>query len=77
MLLTEGMAKPYERMDELNSSKSLKMVRINANYALLKAKPQDDRFTPEFKDNLPNDWLMNKTKFIEAERNRFLLLILF
>jgi len=70
MLLTEGMAKLYERMDELNSSQLLKLVQITANYVLPKAKPQDDRFTQEYKDNLSNDWSMNKTKFLEIERNR-------
>ena len=70
MLLTEGMAKLYERMDELNSSQLLKLVQIAANYVLPKAKPQEDRFTQEFKDNLSNDWSMNKTKFLEIERNR-------
>ena len=70
MLLTEGMAKLYERMDELNSSQLLKLVQITANYILPKAKPQDDRFTQEYMDNLSNDWSMNKTKFLEIERNR-------
>ena len=70
MLLTEGMAKLYERMDELNSSQLLKLVQIAANYVLPKAKPQDDRFTQEYKDNLPNDWSMNKTRFLDIERNR-------
>ena len=70
MLLTEGMAKLYERMDELNSSQLLKLVQITANYVLPKAKPQDDRFTQEYKYNLSNDWSMNKTKFLEIERNR-------
>ena len=70
MLLTEGMTKLYERMDELNSNQLLKLVQITANYVLPKAKPQDDRFTQEYKDNLSNDWSMNKTKFLEIERNR-------
>lgn len=70
MLLTEAMAKLYERMDELNSSQLLKLVQIAANYVLPKAKPQDDRFTQEYKDNLPNDWSMNKTRFLDIERNR-------
>jgi hypothetical protein len=70
MLLTEGMAKLYERMDELNSSQLLKLVQITANYVLPKAKPQYDRFTQEYKDNLSKDWSMNKTKFLEIERNR-------
>ena len=70
MLLTEGMTKLYERMDELNSNQLLKLVQITANYVLPKAKPQDDRFTQEYKDNLSNDWSMNKTKFLETERNR-------
>ena len=70
MLLTEGMAKLYERMDELNSSQLLKLVQIASNYVLPKAKPQDDRFTQEYKDNLPNDWSMNKTRFLDIERNR-------
>jgi len=54
MLLTEGMAKLYERMDELNSSQLLKLVQITANYVLPKAKPQDDRFTDEWSANVAN-----------------------
>jgi hypothetical protein len=40
ILLTEGMAKLYEKMDELNASQLLKLVQISANYVLPKAKPQ-------------------------------------
>lgn len=70
ILLTEGMAKLYEKIDELNISQLLKLVQITANYVLPKAKPQYDRFTQEYKDNLSNDWSMNKTRFLENERNR-------
>ena len=70
ILLTEGMAKLYEKMDELNASQLLKLVQISANYVLPKAKPQDDRFTQEFKDNRSGDWSKKKTEFFEEERNR-------
>ena len=70
ILLTEGMAKLYEKMDELNSSQILKLVQIAANYVLPKAKPQDDRFTQEFKDNRSGDWSKKKTDFMDKERNR-------
>ena len=70
ILLTEGMAKLYEKMDELNASQLLKLVQISANYVLPKAKPQDDRFTQEFKDNRIGDWSKKKTEFFEEERNR-------
>jgi hypothetical protein len=69
ILLTEGMAKLYEKMDELNSSQLLKLVQISANYVIPKAKPQDDRFTQEFKD-IPWTHSMKKTEFFEEERNR-------
>ena len=69
MLLTEGMAKLYERMDELNSSQLLKLVQISANYVLPKAKPQLDRWSQEYRD-MPWNANFNKTDFIEAERNR-------
>ena len=45
ILLTEGVDKLYEKMDELNSSQLLKLVQMSANYVIPKAKPQDDRFT--------------------------------
>jgi hypothetical protein len=70
ILLTEGMAKLYEKMDELNASQLLKLVQISANYVLPKAKPQDDRFTQEFKDNRSGDWSKKKTDFMDEERNR-------
>ena len=70
ILLTEGMAKIYEKMDELNASQLLKLVQISANYVLPKAKPQDDRFTQEFKDNRSGDWSKKKTDFMDEERNR-------
>lgn len=70
MLLTEGMAKLYEKMEELNASQLLKLVQISANYVLPKAKPQDDRFTQEFKDNRSGDWSKKKTDFMDEERNR-------
>ena len=70
ILLTEGMAKLYEKMDELNASQLLKLVQISANYILPKAKPQDDRFTQEFKDNRSGDWSKKKTDFMDEERNR-------
>jgi len=70
ILLTEGMAKLYEKMDELNASQLLKLVQISANYVLPKAKPQDDRFTQEFKDNRSEDWSKKKTDFMDEERNR-------
>ena len=63
ILLTEGMAKLYEKMDELNASQLLKLVQISANYVLPKAKPQDDRFTQEFKDNRAGDWIKKKTDY--------------
>ena len=69
-LLTEGMAKLYEKMDELNISQLLKLVRISANYVLPKAKPQYDRFTQEFKDNRSMDWSRSKTDFLNEERDR-------
>ena len=34
------------------------------------AKPQDDRFTQEFKDNRSGDWSKKKTDFMDEERNR-------
>ena len=70
ILLTEGMAKLYEKMDELNASQLLKLLQISANYVLPKAKPQDDRFTQEFKDNRSGDWSKRKTDFMDEERNR-------
>tara|TARA_B110000027_G_C16043626_1_gene266602 strand:- start:69 stop:380 length:312 start_codon:yes stop_codon:yes gene_type:complete len=70
ILLTEGMAKLYEKMDELNAGQLLKLVQISANYVLPKAKPQDDRFTQEFKDNRSEDWSKKKTVFMDEERNR-------
>ena len=70
ILLTEGMAKLYEKMDELNASQLLKLVQISANYVLPKAKPQDDRFTQDFKDNRSGDWSKKKTDFMGEERNR-------
>ena len=70
ILLTEGMAKLYEKMDELNASQLLKLVQISANYVLPKAKPQDDRFTQEFKDIRSGDWSKKKTDFMDEERNR-------
>ena len=70
ILLTEGMAKLYEKMDEFNASQLLKLVQISANYVLPKAKPQDDRFTQEFKDNRSGDWSKKKTDFMDEERNR-------
>ena len=70
ILLTEGMAKLYEKMDELNASQLLKLVQISANYVLPKAKSQDDRFTQEFKDNRSGDWSKKKTDFMDEERNR-------
>ena len=70
ILLTEGMAKLYEKMDELNASQLLKLVQISANYVLTKAKPQDDRFTQEFKDNRSIDWSKKKADFMDEERNR-------
>ena len=70
ILLTEGMAKLYEKMDELNTGQLLKLVQISANYVLPKAKPQDDRFTQEFKDNRSEDWSKKKTGFMDEERNR-------
>jgi len=70
ILLTEGMAKLYEKMDELNASQLLKLVQISANYILPKAKPQDDRFTQEFKDNRSGDWSKKRTDFMDEERNR-------
>ena len=70
ILLTEGMAKLYEKMDELNASQLLKLVQISANFVLPKAKPQDDRFTQEFKDNRSGDWSKKKTDFMDEERNR-------
>ena len=70
ILLTEGMAKLYEKMDELNASQLLKLVQISANYVLPKSKPQDDRFTQEFKDNRSGDWSKKKTDFMDDERNR-------
>ena len=70
ILLTEGMAKLYEKMDELNASQLLKLIQISANYVLPKAKPQDDRFTQEFKDNRSGDWSKKKTDFMDEERNR-------
>ena len=70
ILLTEGMAKLYEKMDELNTGQLLKLVQISANYVLPKAKPQDDRFTQEFKDNRIEDWSKKKTGFMDEERNR-------
>jgi hypothetical protein len=70
ILLTEGMAKLYEKMDELNISQLLKLVQISANYVLPKAKPQYDRFTQEFKDNRSGDWSKKKTDFMDEERNR-------
>ena len=70
IILTEGMAKLYEKMDELNASQLLKLVQISANYVLPKAKPQDDRFTQEFKDNRSEDWSKKKTDFMDEERNR-------
>ena len=69
ILLTEGMAKLYERIDELNTSQLLKLVQLSANYVLPKAKPQDDRFTQEFND-IPWTQSMKKTEFFEEERNR-------
>lgn len=69
MLLTEGMAKLYERMDELNSSQLLKLVQISANYVLPKAKPQLDRWSQGYKD-MPWDINVKKSDYIEAERNR-------
>jgi hypothetical protein len=38
ILLTEGMAKLYEKMDELKASQLLKLVQISANYVIPKAK---------------------------------------
>ena len=70
ILLTEGMAKLYEKMDELNVSQLLKLVQISANYVLPKAKPQYDRFTQEFKDNRSMDWSKSKTDFLNKERDR-------
>tara|TARA_B110000908_G_C10123053_1_gene388518 strand:- start:152 stop:463 length:312 start_codon:yes stop_codon:yes gene_type:complete len=70
ILLTEGMAKLYEKMDELNTGQLLKLVQISANYVLPKAKPQNDRFTQEFKDNRIEDWSKKKTDFMDEERNR-------
>ena len=69
ILLTEGMAKLYERIDDLNTSQLLKLVQLSANYVLPKAKPQDDRFTQEFND-IPWTQSMKKTEFFEEERNR-------
>lgn len=62
-LLTKGMAKLYEKMDELNISQLLKLVQISTNYVLPKAKPQYDRFSQEFKDNRSMDWSKSKTFF--------------
>jgi len=70
ILLTEGMAKLYEKMDELNVSQLLKLLQISANYVLPKAKPQYDRFTQEFKDNRSMDWSKSKTDFLNEERER-------
>ena len=70
ILLTEGMAKLYEKIDELNASQLLKLVQISANYVLPKAKPQYDRFTQEFKDNRSMDWSRSKTDFLNEERVR-------
>ena len=68
ILLTEGMAKLYEKMDELNVSQLLKLVQISANYVLPMA--QYDRFTQEFKDIRSMDWSKSKTDFLNEERDR-------
>ena len=44
ILLTEDMAKLFEKMDEFKASQLLKLVQIPANYVLPKAKSQYDRF---------------------------------
>ena len=70
ILLTEGMANLYEKMNEQNLSQLLKLVQISANFVLPKAKPQYDRFTQEFKDNRSMDWSKSKTDFLNEERDR-------
>jgi hypothetical protein len=69
ILLTEGMAKLYEKMDELNASQLLKLIQISANYVVPKAKPQLDRWNQEYKD-IPWTFKTNKTDYFEDERNR-------
>lgn len=66
MLLTEGMAKLYERMDELNSSQLLKLVQISANYVLPKVKPQLNCCSKGYNDMF---WDINvkKPDYIVAE----------
>ena len=39
ILLTEGVAKLFGKMDELNSSQLLNLVQISVNYIIPKAKP--------------------------------------
>ena len=45
MLHREGMSKLYKRMDELNTSQLLKLVKISAKYIPPKAKPKLDRWS--------------------------------
>ena len=66
-LLVEGLSRLYEKMDELDNSQLLKLVQFSANYVLPKTKPQLDRWSQGFEDDIDYS---NKTDFMEDERMR-------